>query len=209
MTNAHTGLIALASIAFSTSSLLAQTATKVATVDATPAPPPRIANTLPNRAETLPMRVDYVPQGRYDDIRDEMVRAHGMGGTLFSSPDGETSYMMVMRKVASNVEEHSRWDDLIFVKAGSGYIEVGRKSKGARFLAAGELRGGTILKAERLEAKPGDIVRIPAGIPHAFVPNAGTVWEYLVVKVHRTNKPLKRPPAISPAPEQRGQASPP
>src|SRR5690349_23331057 len=65
------------------------------------------------RAEALPSKVDYVPQGRYDELRNYVVRSRTTGGTLFNSPDGQTNYMMVLRSTASDVEEHSRWDDLI------------------------------------------------------------------------------------------------
>jgi mannose-6-phosphate isomerase-like protein (cupin superfamily) len=148
----------------------------------------------PVRAEALPSKVDYVPQGRYDELRNYVVRAHATGGTLFNSPDGQTNYMMVLRTAPSNVEEHSRWDDLIIVRAGSGTIEVGPKTTGARFLSAGELRGGTITSPSRLELRPGDIARIPAGTPHAFTPNGSEPWEFWLVKIRRPNKPLKRPP---------------
>ena len=158
-------------------------------------PPASPANTRSVRAEALPSRVDYVPQGRYDELRNYVVRSHSTGGTLFNSPDGQTNYMMVLRTTASDVEEHSRWDDLIIVRSGSGTVEVGPRATGARFLAGGELRGGTIKAPSRLELRSGDIARIPAGVPHAFVPNGPDAWEFLLVKIRRPNKPLKQPPA--------------
>lgn len=164
------------------------------TPQAAAAAPPAPKATRPVRAEALPTKVDYVPQGRYDELRDWVVRSHAMGGTLFNSPDGQTNYMMVLRSKPSDVEEHSRWDDLVIVRAGSGTVEVGRSAKGARFLSAGELRGGTIAKPARVTMSPGDIVRIPAGIPHSFTPNGPVPWEFWLVKIRRPNKPLKRPP---------------
>jgi mannose-6-phosphate isomerase-like protein (cupin superfamily) len=162
-----------------------------------PASHARSGPTKPVRAETLPSKVDYVPQGRYDELRNLVVRSRAMGGTLFNSPDGQTNYVLVLRTRPSDVEEHSRWDDLIITRAGSGSIEVGRRTKGAHFLAAGELRGGAITAPSRLEIRAGDIVRIPAGIAHAFVPNGTEPWEFVVIKVRRPNKPLKRPPNAS------------
>lgn len=148
----------------------------------------------PARAEALATKVDFVPQGRYDELRDWVVRSHATGGTLFNSPDGQTNYMLVLRSKPSDVEEHSRWDDLVIVRAGSGTVDVGRKATGAHFLAAGELRGGTISKPTQLTMGPGDIARIPAGVPHAFTPNGNAPWEFWLVKIRRPNKPLKRPP---------------
>jgi mannose-6-phosphate isomerase-like protein (cupin superfamily) len=148
----------------------------------------------PVRAEALPTKVDYVPQGRYDDLRNWVIRSKAEGGTLFNSPDGQTNYMMERRTTPSDVEEHSRWDDVIIVRSGAGTVEVGPRTKGARFMAAGELRGGKIMAPSTLELRPGDITRIPAGIPHAFTPVGSEPWEFLIIKVRRPNKPLKRPP---------------
>ena len=64
-------------------------------------------------------------------------------------------------------------------------------------MSLGELRGGTIVVPSRLELRPGDIARIPAGVPHAFVPNGPDAWEFLLIKVRRPNKPLKQPPATA------------
>jgi mannose-6-phosphate isomerase-like protein (cupin superfamily) len=153
------------------------------------------AKTSPLRAEALPSKVDYVPYGRYDELRKFVAATGARGGTLFNSPDGQTNYMMQLRSVPSDVEEHSRWDDLIIVRSGSGSVQVGPRTKGARFMAAGELRGGTIIAPSRLELRTGDIARIPAGVPHAFMPNGPEPWEFLLVKVRRPNKPLKRPPS--------------
>ena len=147
-----------------------------------------------HRAESLESRLDYVPAGRYEDIRNYVVHARVQGATLFNSPDNQTSYMFVRRTVASEAEEHSRWDDLIIVQAGEGEVEVGPKTKGARFMAAGELRGGTITAPSRLSLRAGDVARIPAGVPHAFAPTGTVPWEFLLIKVRRANKPLKRPP---------------
>jgi mannose-6-phosphate isomerase-like protein (cupin superfamily) len=184
-------LVTVTSIALGTSLARAQTPAKAKQFAASQ---DNVARTSRTRAEALPSKVDYVPQGRYDELRDWVVRARATGGTLFNSPDGQTNYMMVLRTNASDVEEHSRWDDLIIVRSGSGTVEVGPRTKGAHFLGAGELRGGTITAPSRLELHPGDIARIPAGIPHAFTPNGPEPWEFLIVKIRRPNKPLKRPP---------------
>ena len=148
----------------------------------------------PRRAESLDSRLDYVPTERTDDLRNYIVRARAQGGTLFNSPDGQTNYRLVRRTAESEVEEHSRWDDLIIVQSGAGEIQVGPKTKGSRFMAAGELRGGTITAPSRVSLRVGDVVRIPAGVPHSFAPSSAEPWEFLLIKVRRPNKPLKRPP---------------
>ena len=153
----------------------------------------------PGRAESFNSRLDYVPSERYEDIRNFVVRARVEGATVFNSPDNQTSYLLVRRTNPSNVEEHSRWDDLIIVQSGTGDVEVGAKTTGARFLAAGEMRGGTITTPSRVSLRAGDVARIPAGVPHAFTPTGTMPWEFLLIKVRRPNKPLKVPPATTPS----------
>ena len=121
-------------------------------------------------------------------------RSTAVPSVVFTAPDGQTSYMMVLRTKASDVEEHSRWDDLIIVRSGKGSVEIGPKTNGARVLAPGELRGGTITAPSRLELRTGDIARIPAGVPHSFIPDEAEPWEFLLLKVRRPTKPLKRAP---------------
>ncbi len=142
----------------------------------------------------LASRADYVPAERYNEIRALVTRMRAEGGELFIAPDQQTSYMVLRRTTESEVEEHSRWDDILIVRAGTGSIELGARTTGARMAAPGELRGGRITTPRRMVLRPGDVARIPAGVPHAFVPSGSEPWEMLVVKVRRPNKPLKRVP---------------
>ena len=185
----HTGFSLVAVVLVTSATAHGQTPARAATTAARTAAPARS-----NRAESLNSRLDYVPVGRYEDIRDFVIHARAEGATLFNSPDDQTSYVLVRRTKASQVEEHSRWDDLIVVQSGTGDVEVGAKTKGARFMAAGELRGGTITKPSLVSLRKGDVVRIPAGVPHSFTPTGTDAWEFLLIKVRRPNKPLKVPP---------------
>jgi mannose-6-phosphate isomerase-like protein (cupin superfamily) len=141
-------------------------------------------------------RIDYIPAERFAEARARVANTRSVGTSVFVAPDQQTAYMVVRRTVASEVEEHSRWDDLVVVQSGRGAIDLGRgATKGARFVAPGELRGGELLRPGRVELRPGDVVRVPAGVPHSFVPLSQEPWELLLIKVRRPNKPLKRDPA--------------
>jgi quercetin dioxygenase-like cupin family protein len=48
---------------------------------------------------------------------------------------------------------------------------------------AGEWRGGTIQNGSQAVLHPGDVVVIPAGIPHQVLPTAGQHFIYLTIKV--------------------------
>lgn len=139
-----------------------------------------------------PVRIDYVPSSRIDEIRSFAKAMNTGGGTVANAWDLQTSYMLVRRTTESDVEEHSRWDDVILVRAGNGAVIFGPRAKGARAVAAGELRGGALVTRESRVLHPGDIARVPAGVPHAFIPAPGEPWELLIVKVRQGEKPLRR-----------------
>jgi mannose-6-phosphate isomerase-like protein (cupin superfamily) len=61
---------------------------------------------------------------------------------------------------------------------------------GGRTPLAGEHRGGTVIKPAQFILSPGNIVRIPAGVPHSFVVEPGAPLEYLLIKVRRGSLPL-------------------
>jgi mannose-6-phosphate isomerase-like protein (cupin superfamily) len=139
-----------------------------------------------------PVRIDYVPAFRFDEVRG-FAKAMGLvGGTVAVGWDAQTSYMVVRRTVESEVEEHSRWDDVLLVRAGTGAIVFGARARGARLLAPGELRGGTLTSREARVLHVGDVARIPAGVPHTFVPSGAEPWELLIIKVRRPDRPLRR-----------------
>ena len=138
------------------------------------------------------VKIDYVPAYRFDQIRGFAKAMGTVGGTVAVAWDQQTSYMLVRRTDESEVEEHSRWDDVLLVRAGAGAIVFGPRARGARLLAPGELRGGALTARESRVLRVGDMARIPAGVPHAFVPSGTEPWELLIVKVRRPHLPLRR-----------------
>ena len=101
------------------------------------------------------------------------------------SADEQTSYLAVRRTESSGTEVHARWDDIVIVRAGRGALLVGEQMIGGRTLSVGEHRDGTIVKPAQYVLSPGNIVRVPAGVPHSFVVQPGTALEYLLIKQRR------------------------
>jgi mannose-6-phosphate isomerase-like protein (cupin superfamily) len=113
------------------------------------------------------------------------------GATLLTSGDEQTIYMLVRRTVSSVPEVHARWDDLVLVRDGSGAIEMGDSLIGSRYRAPGERAGGTIAKSYRIVVHAGDLVRIPAAVPHAFIVSGSQPLQYLVIKHRRQELPIR------------------
>ena len=82
-------------------------------------------------------------------------------------------------------ERHEDFTDIFVIQRGSAHLLYGGTADGERLSSPGEWRGGTIRGGTQSEVHPGDIVVIPAGIPHQFVLAPGERIAYLSFKVAR------------------------
>jgi mannose-6-phosphate isomerase-like protein (cupin superfamily) len=154
--------------------------------------PSRRAGAPPVRTREQRRRVvDYIDAGTLGDERRWRDGRRAIGTSLITSADRRTSYLLVRRSTSSAAEVHARWDDLVIVRAGHGVIEMGDSLVGSRFLAPGERRGGTLVKPWRLVVGPGDVVRIPAVVPHTFIVPGKEPLEYLLIKQRRPELPVR------------------
>ena len=93
--------------------------------------------------------------------------------------------MLAHRVADGEVEVHEKMADIFVVESGQATLLVGGKVEGARTTAAGELRGGTIQGGERQKIGPGDVIHIPAGVPHQVLLGETKAFTYFVVKVEK------------------------
>jgi mannose-6-phosphate isomerase-like protein (cupin superfamily) len=102
------------------------------------------------------------------------------GGNLASQPN--LSILMAHRTGPGMVEVHDKETDTIYVVDGSATIVTGGRMLGGSVTAPGQQRGADIAGGESRALTKGDVMVIPAGIPHWFkeVPSA---IDYYVVKV--------------------------
>jgi uncharacterized protein GlcG (DUF336 family)/mannose-6-phosphate isomerase-like protein (cupin superfamily) len=81
------------------------------------------------------------------------------------------------------VEVHTLDTDIIYVVEGSATLVTGGTVADAKTIATSEIRGTSVKDArETRRIRPGDVVIIPAGVPHWFKEVEGTLL-YYVVKV--------------------------
>ena len=62
---------------------------------------------------------------------------------------------------------------------------------GSRYRAPGERVGGTLTGSRLIIVHAGDLVRIPAAIPHAFIVSGAEPLQYLVIKQRRQMLPIR------------------
>ncbi len=79
-------------------------------------------------------------------------------------------------------EVHAKDTDIIYVLEGSATLVTGGSVVEGKTTAADEIRGKEISGGETREIKPGDVIIVPAGVPHWFKNVNGPVL-YYVVKV--------------------------
>ena len=86
------------------------------------------------------------------------------------------------RVTAGNVEVHASDTDIFYVTEGEATIVTGGKPVDAKPTGPGEVRAEKITGGVARHLAKGDVIVIPAGVPHWFTEVSGT-FLYLVVKV--------------------------
>jgi mannose-6-phosphate isomerase-like protein (cupin superfamily) len=96
---------------------------------------------------------------------------------------GNHFVMMAHREGDGEAELHETQTDFFVVESGAATLIVGGEVVKPRTTQPHEIRGPTIKGGERKTLAPGDIVHIPAGIPHQLLVAAGKEFTYFVIKV--------------------------
>jgi quercetin dioxygenase-like cupin family protein len=102
------------------------------------------------------------------------------GGSLVTAPN--LSILMAHRSEPGMVELHDKETDTIYVLDGSATIVTGGTMVGGSVTAPGQRRGTDIKGGQAQKLVKGDVMVIPAGVPHWFKEVAGSI-DYYVVKV--------------------------
>ena len=105
------------------------------------------------------------------------------GAVLLDGSDGR-NYMVhaSRRSTPGQAEIHTRDTDVIYVLDGEASLTTGGRAVDAKTTGQDELRGVTIDAGQTRSLTKGDVVVIPAGVPHQFV-KVTNPFLYFVVKV--------------------------
>lgn len=93
------------------------------------------------------------------------------------------SFMLVRREADGPPEWHEVQADVFFVQSGTATLIVGGTLVNGETVAPHEKRNGTIQGGTRQKISAGDVVRIPAKIPHQILLDGSHEFTYFVVKV--------------------------
>jgi glc operon protein GlcG len=109
--------------------------------------------------------------------------AFGKGAVLLDGSDGR-NYMVhaSRRSTPGQAEIHTLDTDVVYVLDGEASLTTGGRAIDAKTTAPNEFRGISIDGGETRSLTKGDVVVIPAGVPHQFV-KVTDPFLYFVVKV--------------------------
>jgi quercetin dioxygenase-like cupin family protein len=102
------------------------------------------------------------------------------GGSLVTAPN--LSITVAHRTEAGMVEVHDKETDTFYVLDGSATIMTGGKMTGGSVTGPGQQRGTGIDGGQSQRLAKGDVMVVPAGVPHWFKDVPGSI-DYYVVKV--------------------------
>jgi mannose-6-phosphate isomerase-like protein (cupin superfamily) len=96
---------------------------------------------------------------------------------------GNHSLMVIHREGPGEAEIHESVADIFVVQSGHATLLVGGTMTAGRSTGPGEIRGPGIKGAEERQLAAGDLVHIPAGMPHQVTVEKGKQLTYVIVKV--------------------------
>lgn len=115
-----------------------------------------------------------------------MGAALSKGGKAFASRDlaryGNHYTMFAARESTGSSEVHEHEADIFVIENGTATIVTGGTLVHPETQKAGEIRGTSISGGERHTLQTGDIIHIPAGVPHQLLIEKGP-FDYFVIKV--------------------------
>ena len=132
--------------------------------------------------------VTFVP-ARQVDLAARRESARLRAGVWYSTFDNNKEYTtgVVRRTVPTLAEMHTDWTDVWYVIRGSGTLVTGGSLSDPQTESPGELRGSAIVGGVEQHVAPGDVITVPAGVPHWVRAINGTEngkeIVYLVVKI--------------------------
>lgn len=127
----------------------------------------------------------FVGKEKINEIINSVRNQEGKHVFWLSEPEGQYKIgLVVFNNVLPNAEVHTASADVWHVVDGSGTFILGGKLKNGVEKKPNEWVAGSIVGGERKEVAAGDIIDIPAGIPHQ-IDAQGKFLVMLIIKANR------------------------
>ncbi len=96
---------------------------------------------------------------------------------------GNRTFSMAHREGPGQAEWHEKQADVIMIHSGAVTLVYGGEVVNGKTTAPGEIRGDSIKGGTEVVLGPGDVLHIPAKVPHLMKVAQGKTVTYFVVKV--------------------------
>jgi quercetin dioxygenase-like cupin family protein len=115
-----------------------------------------------------------------EKVAAALAGGRGVAGSLVATKDFTVSG--IKRTGPGQVEIHDHETDIFYVTDGEATFVTGGTIVGAKQTAPGQTRGTDLHGGQSVRLKKGDVITIPAGVPHWFKEVSPSI-SYLTVKV--------------------------
>jgi mannose-6-phosphate isomerase-like protein (cupin superfamily) len=128
-------------------------------------------------------KVDIYTSNELKGVADKISKKGGQFVSEELNRWGNHYTMLAHREQTGSSEVHQHEADIFVVEEGQASILTGGTLVNAKTEKAGEMRGSSIKGGERHALSTGDIIHIPAGVPHQLLIEKGKPFTYFVIKV--------------------------
>lgn len=130
--------------------------------------------------------VDHLTQSQMIEQTQQLIaKAQGPSGTASAKLNEYPNHytMIALRHKDGGAEIHANFADFFLVVQGSATLVTGGTVEGGKEQSPGEIRGGVVRNGTSMTLNPGDVVHIPATVPHQMLVPEGSTFIYFVIKV--------------------------
>lgn len=125
--------------------------------------------------------VDHFTRSEILERSNALTLTNGSGSTKLNEyPNHYT--MVALRQKDGGAEVHQDFSDIFFVVEGKATLLSGGEVENAKTASPGEIRGTSVKNGTSTPLSEGDVVHIPAGVPHQLLVAGGGTFVYFVVK---------------------------
>lgn len=110
--------------------------------------------------------------------------ATGMAGGPFANLAGYNA-LVVRRDKTGESEIHEKFADIMVITEGEATLKIGGTMNEGHPTTPGEVRGKGLTGSTDKKIAAGDIVHVPAGLPHWVVVPEGKQISYLLLKIDK------------------------
>ena len=96
---------------------------------------------------------------------------------------GNYSFLVAHREGSGEAEYHANQADIMYIQTGEATLIYGGSMVDAKTTAPNEMRGPSISGGMEKKLSPGDVITVPAKLPHQMKLDPGKELTYFVVKV--------------------------